>query len=369
MIGWMSDGPFRDDQEAALARAEALDVELAREKAENDRLRAENVRLRRRRNSTARRPVERSPVDTPRAKPASRVAKLAVALVAMFVVGIAGTIAWRVKAGRIASREAYDQAVTDRQLQSQRWRAYITVIPAMHRAEQDSLRVRAMDAAAADPPINPMELSNADLLTCRCNAELDKLVRLPAPIGVAFSHWRDVEAKLAAMAHRIHDYWSKGDWKDYGYRMSPRLLADLDAVLDERSAVFVELRRDAVPFVRDDMRAMQAAHLGRYGKDITWWNIEVGFAVVDIVEAAHVARLSAPGDVDAIRRAVAPRVEALTVTARDAPIEIVRAVRDIPGTVGGSWAGAMEHIEDVLWIHTIGGDHEPIPPLPKRSDY
>ncbi|HEV7559195.1 MAG TPA: hypothetical protein VGO00_27160, partial [Kofleriaceae bacterium] len=319
----MSDGPFRDDQEAALARAEALDLELAREKAENDRLRAENARLRRRRNSTARRPVEPAPV--PHAKPASRRAKLGVTLGAMLVVGIAGTIAWQVKSHRIASREAYDQAVADRQLQSQRWRAYITVVPAIHRAEQDSIRVRAMDAAAADPRINPMELSNPDLLTCRCTTELDKLARLPAPIGAAFSHWRDVESKLVAMARRIHDYWSKGDWKDDGYRMAPALLADLDAVLDERSAVFIELRRDAVPFVERDMRAMQAAHLARHGKDITWWNIEVGFAVVDIVEAAHVARLAAPSDADAIRRAIAPRVEALIAATKQAPIEIVRA--------------------------------------------
>jgi len=368
MIGWMSDGPFRDDQEATLARAEALDVELAREKVENDRLRAENARLRRRRN-TSRKPVEPPPTDKPRAKPASRVAKLVVALVAMLVVGIAGTIAWRVKASRIASREAYDQAVAERQLQSQRWRAYIAVIPAMHRAEQDSLRVRAMDATAADPRINPMELSNPDLLTCRCNTELDKLVRLPAPIGVAFSHWRDVEVSLAAMARRIHDYWSKGDWKDDGYRMAPKLLAELDAVLDQRSAVFVEIRRDAMPFVRDDMRAMQTAHLGRHGKDITWWNIEVGFAVVDVVEAAHVARLAAPGDVDAIQRAIAPRVEALISTTKEAPIEIVRVVRDLPDKIAGGWTGKIELIEDVMWVHTIGDGHEPIPPMPKRSDF
>jgi len=364
----MSDGPFRDDQEAALARAEALDVELAREKAENDRLRAENTRLRRRR-TTSRKPVEPPPTDRPRAKPASRVAKLTVAVVAMLVVGIAGTIAWRVKAGRIASREAYDQAVADRQLQSQRWRAYITVMPAMHRAEQDSLRVRAMDAAAADPRVHPTELSNTDLLTCRCTAELDNLVRLPAPIGVAFSHWRDVEAKLTAMSRRIYDYWSKGDWKDDGYRSAPKLLADFDAVLDERSAVFVELRRDAVPFVSQDMRMMQAAHLERHGKDLTWWNIETGFAMIDLVEAAHVARLAAPGDVDAIWRAIVGRIAALRTATKSAPIEIARAVRDLPDKLGGAWSGQMELTEDVLWIHTIGSDHEPIPPVPKRDDY
>ena len=42
----MTDGPFRDDQEAALARAEALDDELAREKAKNEQLRAELDELR-----------------------------------------------------------------------------------------------------------------------------------------------------------------------------------------------------------------------------------------------------------------------------------------------------------------------------------
>jgi hypothetical protein len=366
----VSDGPFRDDQEAALARAEALDAELAREKAENDRLRAENVRLRRRRNSTGRRAVEPAPgaPAKPVARPASRRAKLSASLVVLIVFGVASTIAWQIKSRRIASREAYDRAVSDRQLQSRRWRAYIEVMPAMHQTEEDARRVRAMDAAAADPRIHTTELSNRDLLSCRCTNTIDELVRLPAPVGLAFVHWRDVETKIAAVAARAYDYWSHGDWKDDDYRKGPALLAELDAVIDERSAVFVELRRDAVPFVRSEMRAMQAAHFARHGKDLTWWRIEMGFVIVELVESAHVARLATPGDVDAIRRAVAPGVEALVATTKQAPIEIVREVRDLPDTVRPGWDGTLDR-EDALWISTIGSDTEPIPPKPKRADY
>jgi len=336
----MSDGAFRDDQEAALARADALEDELAREKRENEALREANEALVREAKAEHVR-ADKAEGRAPKAEP-KRVRTeqrwrewLALVLIggtAIVVVGLA-VYTCRKDASKVTARE-------QRKAAEKVWQA---TIDAPWCVRQGLLRFsfQKYSAETADPrlPNAPsVEFDQAVTKTCR-----EKLKRLAgtdafAPIADGLAKWETTLAAYAAAQADIADYYKHQDWKDDNYAAGP---AKWRAILDAGARTQI-----AADGVRDRMVAIVHAELQRYESawddhDTTWWYLETG----------RLLQLAADEYRFGDKAKVAADMAAFDAQVKAAPLEVRRFVRSrvtpIEG-VGGYDNALLQHIDPPL---------------------
>jgi hypothetical protein len=360
----MSDGPFRDDQEAAHARADALEEELEREKAENARLRA-----------LVEKPAEKGPAtEAVAAAPAPKEAAEAAArlegdgtkwwlrgpvLLAVAAIAVKVLVDYRYHAAWIEARTA-------RTYERLRWRLMTEVGACVRITEARSARVAGLDATSADPRkkdgaiteavarvqelegrrlhrragrTGTQEVASSCVGAFTADAYWDefrdedvaaKHDRTLDHFATAIRHplevWIDREHELDAAGTRLHEYYVKRDYVDDDYRAGPALWAGLRTALEARDAAVATIRAEVLPVVHQEMRAEQAAYEARSGRDALWWRIELGFMLDDLLDAAF--RAHGPGQNDAVvADLVREPARRLIEAAKGAPLDVRREVR------------------------------------------
>lgn len=119
-----------------------------------------------------------------------------------------------------------------------------------------------------------------------------------------------------------------------------------------RRAIFADLRATALPALRAEMRALQAAHATAHGRDEIWWRIELGLALWAInaqsYDVTGVDAGRAPDDAAAPPVLRAP-IAALRAASADAPIEVRRDLRKLDWITGPLADGRLPGGEAPLW--------------------
>jgi hypothetical protein len=205
------------------------------------------------------------------------------------------------------------------------------------------------------------------------------LTRFPEPARHLVADWIAKNAALEASSAQLEEYYSKRDYLDDDFRAGPRLWTALRAALAERDAAVARVRADALPAIRDLMRAEQADYEREVGRDATWWRVELGFLLDDVIDAAFRAHLAGRSDAE-IADLVREPTRRLLETAKQAPLDVRRQVRAIAeldrmaASAGATWATIEELAawpSRAIWDDD-SNHHErsiaPVPPDPPRPD-
>lgn len=357
---------FRDDHDAALARAEALEEELARTKAEKERLERENAELRKPKpdreppKPKAKEKKEKTKKRVPRPEtfaererelamgnelePASpsgeeREARFgkylggALAVVIGGLVVVPGIVDCRQQAAYKAERAAWE---TDRA----RWQALLRVDECLRAVTRGLAELAHYDAGRADPRSGQGGFRAPSELRSPCTKHLDTVSEIPALAKAGESptpkdslvRWRRAEAGLAGPLSYLATYYEQGDWKDDNYAAAARLWAAVKPAAAELQGAVNEAWTVAQPAVRAEIRRIQAEYLRQHGETPAWWRIELGHLYQDL------ANLDARDPTSAERRVLAGKLRARI---KDAPLDVRRDLR--------STSESLEQIEAGEW--------------------
>lgn len=354
---------FRDDHDAALARADALEGEVERTKRERDELAAKVEQLeaaasqdRAERDKRARRDErdepERASADT-ETRNERRFAFGAAAATAV----VFGVIAlFGIRRGCEHEREvAAWQAKHDaREAHQKRWAAVVSIEPCLHRIAHASQMART----ATPDKIDPRTTSNyyrASPAVGNCLGGATTLLADPAtspPVKRTLGAWLDLQRALEAPAKAVDDYYSNRDWQEDGFAGAPALWKPVLAILDRQNQMFDQVRRDVVPALRDEMRAVIAAHEQASGRDEIYWRAALTLHLYDITDRAYAAAgvyAGKPWDYEPAVAAVAADTAKFLELAKQAPIEVRRDLRRIDWITGQLVTGGALIGETPLW--------------------
>ncbi len=318
----MSDGAFRDDQEAALARAEALEEELARAKQENAELKQTAERLEHEKDAEHRRAdaAERK-IEKPKPKPKrvkERVPAGADSPRKTIAIGIGVAVA--ILAITFGIPMCIDRRQARHRREGDRWEALVE-IPRCVRQGLAADPVMKQTPEAQDPRTN----QNAHAPTWngvdgKCDVRIDLLGNMDAFAGEAsdLQRWRQSLVAVSATETALNDYYQHKDWKDDAYRSGPAKWQAAQAAATAEHA--------AAGVVADRLLAIDEAELRRYqrayedgaGKDSTWWLLELGIQLqVAADDWLRGDRVKAQAEYDALDGA-----------ATAAPLDVRRVVRE-----------------------------------------
>ncbi len=363
---------FRDDHDAALARANALEAQVERLTDERAELQAENARLAAAATTGRPTPIIESPAAAPRRTPWLIGGALAVVIV------VAIALASRVGDARRGATRAYNAAVTARDAGNGRWHAALRVEPCVRDVAYDQAMVRSwLPTAWTDADAYRLGNAVRQLIgNCLDGARtLAADTTLAAPVRDALTTWLAAEADVVAPTEALAAYLGGGDWQEDHFAAMPAHLAAVERTLAARHAALTSVRRDALPALREVLRAYQ--HL-LPDRDLTWWRLELGLAMWDVNEtslAASGVTADRPIDEAAGARALRQPVAAYLARATTAPIELRREIRQLDWLLAPLAAGEPLP-KDGLW-HLAHPDADPsnklaqtdapgLPPLPPR---
>ena len=357
----MTDGPFRNDQDAALARVGALEDELAREKAETARLRA--LLAEQHEPATTAAPpqaAQAAPTETAasarRSRRGARRARRALAWCAkrLPVLVVVGLLLIKPIVD-CHDTGLWTQVRVENTYRMLRWRLMTEIGACVRATEVRAATLAGLDAETADPRKPNSRAGEIDVVRkpdgrrkhhrsdrrgehdyfSGCVAALTAddywnefrdqdvaahhdatLAHFPGAVQGPLRAWIDRERELADAATRLSEYYGKRDYLDDDYRAGPTLWADLRAALAARDAAVATVRATALPAIHELMRSEQAAYERRAGRDALWWRIDLGYR-------AHVAGQDDPQIAGAVREPTRHLLEA----AKQAPLDVRRAVR------------------------------------------
>lgn len=399
----MTDGPFRGDHEAALARAEALEDQLAEAKAENERLRAKVDELSRPPPEPPEPPVPPVPLPEPpmplpeppmptMPPPAPLQAFVSEPVSApttgrpsdgfrkrvwgVWALAIISVLAWFViirPGTNTRTRADWQAERTARAARFARWKALLVLPACLRRAELD-LPAGEPEARPVDPrdPERRKDLASVRHAVPTCDAELALLAFDASPgsdAKMALAAWWARAGELVRAVDDLSAYYTKRDYEDDAYRSAGARWTQVQ----ERSAAYGRalraVRSAALPAIHAAIRQEQREHEARAGRDVTWWQIELGFAFDAIIEAAHASHRAGGGDAE-VWTAVHEPARALLEAAKAAPLETRRSIRTIPelermtGTeIEGLWS-QIAWPRTSPWGATVQReDAAPLPPL------
>jgi hypothetical protein len=294
----VTDDPFRDDHEAALARADALT-------RENEELRAENARLKQPKQRKQPKPSKQSePVERRRRSSRGRWLLVRSPIVAVLIAGFAVPCTYE-----RCEQQRYDKAHAAREHRRERWQLATELRPCLREVENRERAVPEPDARAVDAR-DPGALDRVDGLVVRCE-------EMPV-IGAA---WRQAHDEVAAAVKRLDDYYRGGDGRDDNDRSAPALWAALEAAREHRRNALEIARRDLVPAARQiDLEVAPTL------EGSTRVRLELRMKLDDAIDALYDAR-RAGKDLAAQRQALAEGAKAIVARIADAPVEVKREVR------------------------------------------
>ncbi len=370
---------FRDDHAAALARADALEVELEQLRRERAALAAERDQAVAERDQAVaerdRAVAAASTATTAAPKPSRgrRGAKAAPAgapaaarrgsvwgTVALVVggVAIAGAFVGSAASDGCARRRAHDRwraATAARTSHQQRWRALVDVEPCLRKVAFDAVAVEHLAPERYDPRTQPFPGWSFDQLAGNCTGGAAALVAdaATAPaVRAELREWLDVEAALAPIATALTQYYHGRDWVEDDLRGARRLWTDARALIARRRAVIATLRARTLPALREELRGYQAAERAAHGESAAWWQVEIGLALWALVDAGYDAGGVYAGRAldDAIAAvAVRDRAAQLLGQAAAAPLALRRELRRLDWLLEPLARGAVPGGEAPLW--------------------
>ena len=358
---------FRDDHEAALARAEALQTELDRSEAERKRLEAEVAALKAPKPPRAKRPTK----PRPRKSAPSRAVRagMSSATKVRFMFGAAGALLVAILlvissqsdcTGQKA-HEAWEARVHAQGAHQERWRALASVEPCARRVVDLQARRITID------PSHPEAIDSYGIsqLVSNCTDGAKRLAgdpRLSRPARDALVGWLDAEQALMAPVNQARAYFGEADWKEDGGAGGAKRWDAVKTALARRLRAVVAVRETTLPAVRDEIRRLQVEHAAAHGQDEVWWRVELELALWAIVDAAWQAMgryqgvPARPLDEDtAAAPAVQAQVVALLAAAKQAPIEVRRDLRDVDWIPGPLADGVAPRGETPLWHLSMFG--------------
>ena len=280
----MSDGAFRDDQEAAIARADALERELAREKRENEKLREQNEALahtaeveHERAESAeqrAPRPVRPKRPSVPRTE-----AELVRARRANIGYGLLAVAVAAVLISPWIYSCVHKNAKADRAQAVDRWDA-TRYAPVCLRNALNAFSWEKHDELDSDPrkPASWYPDFTDQAMSDRCKKRLAILSARPAYAGIAdnLRRWIAAAVDYEAVAGTAANYYAGGHWRDDAYASAP---AKWKAVRAAAAAVAVAadgVRDRLIATTHAELRRYQTEYRSRNGEDATWWQLELG---------------------------------------------------------------------------------------------
>ncbi len=318
----MSDGAFRDDQEAALARADALEVELARAKRENVALRDKAEKLEHEKDAEHRRadkaenkvpkpePAEPKPARTTTATPTTNRVTYAVAAAA-----IVGTVVLTFAIPYCRNR-ARDRST----LEVTRWKALVALPKCLRTALGDDPMV-GVDPATQDPRASKWNKAGTpQMVGTTCLNKLDTLAGMDAFASERpnLARWHVAIEKSDAAVAALNDYYTHQDWKDDQFASGPRKWHTAQVESAEQHAAARAIADRVLPILESSLRHYQKGYEDRNGRDAVWWSIELG-CLLQTADDEWLRGDVAKATIDAA---------AVVTAAAGAPLEIRRATRD-----------------------------------------
>lgn len=354
---------FRDDHDAALARADALEDEVERTKRERDELAARVQQLEAENKQPPRPPEQKRARSASESSSASsdRFAKI---LGVLAVVGAIGGVALvsMCRSRTYAKEHAAWQAKFDaRKSYETRWNHLAALEPCIHRIAWGSMSVRGSTPDKIDPR-RTTAYAPPGGATHPCSNRAKELLADPEitqPFKAALGTWIDHQRVVAAAAKPVEEYYSHGDWREDDFAGATELWKPLLATLPRQSTLVEAVRRDVLPAARDAMRAMIKTHETSNGRDELYWRAALtvalyeltdrGFAAAGIYDGKHPPDLAAAGT--ALQQPVTQFKELVT----QAPIEVRRDLRQLDWILDPFAAGEFSKAETPLW-HLQNGE-------------
>lgn len=333
----MSDGAYRDDQEAALARAEALENELATQKRENEKLREENEALAAKARVKAKpAPVVPEPPRKATAAQATEDRRKLIQGAALVAILLACVILWfALGSGR--------RSKSDQEIENKRWIA-VQDAPACMKNALVAFSFDRLDADLVDPrkPVH----KTADFerpITLTCYNKLGRLMAMPAYASIVdgIRTWRASVDAYMVVQKDISDYYVHRDWMEDSYAAAPAKWAALKHAAAGTAVAADGVRDRLLAITHDEMRRYQRAWEKANGRDPTWWYFELG---ISIQLAADERRFGDPARADALMAMFDARV-------KDAPLEVRRFDRTRTHQItekGSFYNELLNHIDSAV---------------------
>jgi hypothetical protein len=352
---------FRDDHDAALARADAAEAEAERAREERDALAAKVKELEGE--------LERRPKPKPKQKPpkikkrassssdsddgsnkAGLIAGVftAVVLGGIMIAGLASDCGQR---GKIKD---WEEATRLREAHRERYQALLSVDSCVRDVAYDAVMARRYTPDKIDPRTTYTG-SVGDRLVSNCLDGSRKLLsdpRTSPQVKAALGAWLDLQRDIIAPAKALSTYYGNSDWKEDNLAGAPALWAPVLQKLDAQTKLIERVRREVFPEITTELRAMQRTHHDRFGKDEIWWRVELGLQLRAISDRTYeVGGIYAGRESDDVAAALAVRepMQKLLASAKDAPIELRRIVREIDYLTEPIAAGNPLRGETPLW--------------------
>lgn len=317
---------FRDDHDAALARADALEDEVERTRRERDALAAKVKEL-----ETPKAPVVKPRPATDSDPDANTRTSTIAGWVTAGVVGVllVGFVIYR--SCSHGSDIAVWQAKRDaREQASKRWVALVSVEECARRVALAS----SMTRSSLTSDLRELERRSYSVvhsIADTCAKDAAPLVgSLPQPASDAIRRWTDIQAELSAPTKALNDYFSHRDFVEDNYQGVQTLWKPVHAILDRQAVALERLSKDAFPVIRAELRALLAKHEAASGHDLTYWRGTFAVLQWECNDLAFVAGGVYAGrefDLVAASKAMRPKAVTFSETIPQAPIEVRRELR------------------------------------------
>lgn len=331
---------FRDDHDAALARADALEEEVERTKRERDELAAKVKEL----EAASKQPPPKPPKPK---KPKKRAASessssesdsgdkaTAIFAVAITVlgVGIFGGISMCQSCDYKKEHAAWVVKSEARKAYIARWQGLVSLEPCVRRVAWGTMTVKTQDPSTIDPRVNSRWYPAGNASTA-CYSDAAKLLGDPRSspgLKTALGQWIDLQHELDRAAKPIDDYYSNRDYVEDNLAAAPKLWAPVKPLLDRQAVVTEALRRELPP-LREEIRAAIKAHEASKGRDELYWRGALTVALFEINDQSYAAAgiyAGKPPDQAAAVAVIKQPVAQFLELVKQAPIEIRREFRN-----------------------------------------
>jgi hypothetical protein len=370
---------FRDDHDAAIARADALETEVERTKRERDELAAkvkqleqenaehehrrsredkQRVRAEKRANKE-RKPRASSPAPSAEATQDKRVG-IGIGVVCVLIVAAFAAFGIRQSCNHRSEVGAWEAKRDARESHRARWNAVISIEPCLRRAAWDNASARRYTPDQVDPRKTAV-YSPAPGANCLDGAK--QLVADPKTtpaIKAALGAWIDLQRELEAPAKALDAYYSNRDWQEDNFAGATALWQPVLRIADREIQLFEVIRRDVLPALRDETRGVIKMHEAATGRDELYWRAALQVQLWEINDRTYAASGLYAGkqpDNPAAVQAVRAQVSQFLELVKQAPIEVRREIRKLDWITSQIITGGDLKGETPLW-HLADADDD-----------